>query len=74
MLPAQPAANLLTPWLGVEERITIYSYLLWVVLSIVLLRAEKDQAQLTAAMPKGAEGRCKSECVPTHRNSSSGGF
>ncbi len=43
MLPTQPIANLLMPWLGVEERITIYGYLLWAVLAIVLLREEKGQ-------------------------------
>jgi hypothetical protein len=40
----QLAANLPTPWLGVWERINIFSYMLWVVvLAIVLLRAEKQQ-------------------------------
>lgn len=38
------AANLPTPWLGVWERINIFSYMLWVVvLSIILLRSEKQQ-------------------------------
>lgn len=49
MLPAQPAANLLTPWLGVEERITIYGYLLWVLLSIVLLLAEKRPGSINGS-------------------------
>ncbi len=33
--------NLPTPWMGVTERISIYSYMLWiVVLAIGLLRAQ----------------------------------
>jgi hypothetical protein len=40
----QLAANLPTPFLGIWERINIFSYMLWVVvLAIVLLRAEKVQ-------------------------------
>ena len=40
------AANLPTPWLGVRERINIYSYMLWLaVLAIVLLRARGTAAQ-----------------------------
>lgn len=41
-------ANLPTPWLGVTERINVYSYLLWVaVLAIALLRelVRKEQFQ-----------------------------
>jgi hypothetical protein len=38
-------ANLPTPWAGVTERISIFISLLWMlVLAIVLLREEKDQA------------------------------
>lgn len=38
------AANLPTPCMGVWERINIFSYMLWViVLSIILLRSEKQQ-------------------------------
>lgn len=37
----QLAANLPTPWLGVKERISIYSYMLWLlVLASVLWRAQ----------------------------------
>lgn len=37
----QIAAQLPTPWLGVRERISIYGYMIWMmVLSLVLLRAE----------------------------------
>ena len=40
-------AGQLRPWIGVEERILIYSYMLWVgVLAIVLLRAERAQMQI----------------------------
>ena len=36
-----------TPWLGLTERLNIYSFMLWiVVLAISLLRAQKDQLQL----------------------------
>lgn len=39
------AANLPTPWMGVWERINIFSYMLWVVvLSIVLLRVQDTVA------------------------------
>jgi hypothetical protein len=35
------AANLATPWVGVRERISIFGFMLWlVVLAIVLLRAQ----------------------------------
>lgn len=35
------AAGQPTPWMGVYERITIFSYLLWIiVLSFLLLRAQ----------------------------------
>ena len=37
------SAGQLAPWIGVEERILIYGYMLWVaVLAIVLLREEKE--------------------------------
>jgi hypothetical protein len=37
-------ANLPTPWLGLQERINAFSYMLWIaVLSITLLRAEMGQ-------------------------------
>lgn len=37
----QIAAQLPTPWLGVRERISIYGYMIWMmVLALVLLRAE----------------------------------
>ena len=42
MVAGQP-----TPWLGLTERLNIYSFMLWaIVLAIVLLRAQKDQLQL----------------------------
>jgi hypothetical protein len=42
MVAGQP-----TPWLGLTERLNIYSFMLWiVVLAISLLRAQKDQLQL----------------------------
>ena len=38
------AANLPTPWMGVWERISIFAYMLWVVvLAIVLLRAQGER-------------------------------
>ncbi len=41
---AAMAAGQPTPWLGLTERINIYSYMLWVlVLAVMLLRAEKGQ-------------------------------
>jgi hypothetical protein len=41
------AANLPTPWLGVMERMNIYSSMLWVlVLAIALLRAEKGSGSI----------------------------
>jgi len=40
-------ANLLTPWLGVTERISIFSYMLWVVvLSILLLQSRNFQIRI----------------------------
>ena len=40
------AAGQPTPWLGLTERINIYSFMLWVVvLAIVLLRAPAEQPQ-----------------------------
>jgi len=48
----QLAANLPTPWMGVWERINIFSYMLWVVvLAIILLRAEKESGSIKATMP-----------------------
>jgi hypothetical protein len=42
MVAGQP-----TPWLGLTERLNIYSFMLWaIVLAIFLLRAQKDQLQL----------------------------
>jgi len=36
------AANLPTPWLGITERVNVYSSMLWVlVLAVVLLREEQ---------------------------------
>ncbi|MBP1762615.1 MAG: hypothetical protein H6Q64_2157 [Firmicutes bacterium] len=41
---ARIAANLPTPWMGIKERIFVYSFMLWVmVLAIVLLRTEQGQ-------------------------------
>jgi len=41
------AANLPTPWLGITERINVYSAMLWVlVLAVVLLRERKSEAQM----------------------------
>jgi hypothetical protein len=40
----QLAANLPTPWMGVWERIAIFTYMLWVgVLAVVLLRVEGER-------------------------------
>jgi hypothetical protein len=40
------AAGQPTPWLGLTERINIYSFMIWVVvLAIVLLRAPQEQPQ-----------------------------
>jgi len=40
-------ANLPTPWLGVTERISIFSYMLWVVvLSILLLQSRNFQIRI----------------------------
>ena len=39
------AAQLPTPWMGVMERVSVYSPMLWVcILALVLLRAEKKLA------------------------------
>lgn len=39
-------ANLPTPWVGITERISIFGFMLWVVvLAITLLRAKKDHGQ-----------------------------
>jgi hypothetical membrane protein len=44
---ARIGANLPTPWLGIQERINAFSYMVWIaVLSITLLRAEKDSLRL----------------------------
>ncbi len=44
------AANQPTPWMGVFERILIFSYLLWAsVLAIGLLRAEKGQGSTNSS-------------------------
>ena len=46
----QVEANLPTPWLGLTERISTDVYLLWqVVLSIVLLRAEKGSDSINSS-------------------------
>jgi len=46
------AANLPTPWMGVWERINIFSYMLWVVvLAIILLRKEKESGSIKSTMP-----------------------
>ena len=46
---AQVEAGQSTPWVGLVERIMVYGYMLWVlILANVLLRSEKDQAQITA--------------------------
>jgi hypothetical membrane protein len=43
----QIGANLATPWLGVQERINAYSYMLWIaVLSITLLRGQPNNSRL----------------------------
>jgi hypothetical protein len=40
-------ANLPTPWLGITERINVYSAMLWVlVLAVVLLRERKSEDQM----------------------------
>jgi hypothetical protein len=42
----RPEANLPTPWIGLEERISAYAFALWVaVLAIGLLRAPKSEGQ-----------------------------
>ncbi len=44
---AQLGANAPTPWLGVQERITAFSYMLWIVaLAIQLLRAQPTGSRL----------------------------
>lgn len=55
-------ANLPTPWLGLQERITSFSYMLWIaVLSITRLRAQPDGLRLEAregiVQPKAAANR-----------------
>ena len=59
---AQLGTNLPTPWLGVRERITAFSYMLWiVVLAITLLRAPSDSMRLEdrdrIAHPEAAANR-----------------
>jgi len=40
------AAGLPTPWLGLTERITIYSFMIWVVvLAVILLRIQEERPQ-----------------------------
>lgn len=42
----QIAANLPTPWMGVKERINIYSYMLWIaMLALVLLRKQINKGE-----------------------------
>jgi hypothetical protein len=46
------AANLPTPMLGINERINVGAYLLWVAaLAVALLRAERTGARLSAVVP-----------------------
>jgi hypothetical protein len=48
------AANLPTPWLGVEERINVFAYVVWHgVLAMTLLRC-RTTADATVPMPKAA--------------------
>jgi hypothetical protein len=43
------AAQLPTPWLGIMERVSVYSPMLWImVLAAVLLRAKNDQYSISA--------------------------
>jgi Protein of unknown function (DUF998) len=47
---AAMAAGQPTPWLGLTERINIYSFMLWViVLAIILLRAEQGQGETSGS-------------------------
>lgn len=47
------AANLPTPWMGVEERLNIFSYMLWViVLAIGLMRSQGATAPRQEEKPK----------------------
>jgi hypothetical protein len=46
------AANLPTPWVGVTERISVFSYMLWlVVFAIGLLRVQRQLLQMVSAPP-----------------------
>jgi hypothetical protein len=46
------AANQPTPWMGIEERINIFGFLLWVaVLAIALLRAQTDRPEASIGAP-----------------------
>jgi hypothetical protein len=46
------AANLPTPWLGVEERLNIFAYMLWVVvLAVGLLRAQSARTPRQVEYP-----------------------
>jgi hypothetical protein len=45
------AANLLTPWVGVWERINIGVFLVWVVVLAVALLGAEDTAARTAGRP-----------------------
>lgn len=48
------AANLPTPWLGVRERISIYSYMLYLaVLALVLLRSQRTATTRTPSTDAG---------------------
>ncbi|HLZ22458.1 MAG TPA: DUF998 domain-containing protein [Ktedonobacterales bacterium] len=48
----QMAANLPTPWMGVEERLNIFGYMLWVVvLAVGLLRAQGARAPKQVGKP-----------------------
>jgi hypothetical protein len=51
-------AGQLAPWVGVEERILIYGYMLWVaVLAVVLLRAEKGSESKTTKLTTKGESK-----------------
>jgi Protein of unknown function (DUF998) len=70
----QMAANQPTPWMGVEERLNIFVYMLWVVvLAIDLLRAQGaialTQPGNASVLPQGTPQPTQRESVPvtSHR-------
>jgi hypothetical protein len=54
------AAQLPTPWLGIKERVNVYSSMLWVlVFAIALLQGRRGHGPMTkAALIRGWIGNC----------------